>query len=177
MNTSDICCLSHYRPSRNGRPHAWRDGKNRLHYRVAWEDASGAPIPEGMCVCHTCDTPNCIRADGEGLYWANGAWHPRRGHLWLGTHADNVADRVAKGRSRSGPLPLDHYDPEEYARRGERHPRAKLTDDDVRAIRARHENRRWGYTETARLYGVSRKQINTIVLRRAWPHVDPDPDW
>ena len=50
-------------------------------HRLAWELANG-PIPDGLCVCHTCDNPPCCNV----------------GHLFLGTTAENVADKIAKGR-------------------------------------------------------------------------------
>lgn len=54
----------------------------RLAHRVAWSEANG-PIPAGMVICHHCDNPPCVRPD----------------HLFLGTHADNMADMIAKGRA------------------------------------------------------------------------------
>jgi HNH endonuclease len=53
-------------------------------YRYSWALDNG-PIPDGFHVCHHCDRPICIRSD----------------HLFLGTPADNMADMVAKGRSRA----------------------------------------------------------------------------
>lgn len=60
-------------------------GRMRLAHRVAWEAAHG-PIPKGLCVLHDCpngDNSRCINPD----------------HLWLGTKAENNADRDRKGRA------------------------------------------------------------------------------
>jgi hypothetical protein len=79
---------------------------NRRAHIIAWELATGAPVPPGMEVCHTCDTPACTRNDDEGFYVVAGKVLPRRGHLFLGTHADNMADMCAKGRKGSVARPL-----------------------------------------------------------------------
>lgn len=61
------------------------DRKNWISSRVAYELTNGA-IPPGLCVCHRCDNPLCVRPD----------------HLWAGTNAENMDDLRRKGRAARG---------------------------------------------------------------------------
>lgn len=72
-------------------------------------------------------------------------------HLWLGSHGDNMGDCSAKGRMHQG----------------EKHGMAKLTDDDVREIRASNLSG----VELTRIFGVGGAAISNIRNHKAWKHV------
>lgn len=98
------------------------------------------PIPEGAHILHSCDVRNCVNPS----------------HLRPGTHAENMRDMHSRGRR--------------VVARGERAGMSKLTDEQVRAIRAR---RAAGERQIAlaREYKVDKTLIWMIVTRKIWTHV------
>lgn len=78
----DGCLVYEGSPSRRYGEIRVGGGMIKTH-RYAYEYAYG-PILAGLCVCHSCDEPKCVRLE----------------HLFLGTHAENMADMVRKGRQR-----------------------------------------------------------------------------
>ena len=131
-------------------------GKMFYAHRVAWELTNGA-MPKGLFVCHTCDTPSCVRPD----------------HLFVGTNADNLHDMISKGRQREPIRPTgdDHWTHKhpERVRVGERNNMAKLTAQQVLDIRCRypHETQ----TALAKQYGVRQSSIWQVLSGRTWKHI------
>ena len=66
-----------------GYGHLWVLGERTSVHRAAWIARYGAIPLETPCVLHHCDNPPC---------WADG-------HLYLGTHTDNMRDAVRRGRN------------------------------------------------------------------------------
>ncbi len=134
-----------------------KHGRSLMAHRVAWEMASGVPIPPGLDVLHICDNPSCARNDEHGVYILDGVEFDRWGHLFLGTDRDNNRDKVLKGRLILPPKRL-----------GAKNNRTILTEEQVLAIRA---SAGVSQREMARQYGVTQSAIAAILHRRSWSHI------
>ena len=113
------------------------DGKREIAHRLSYQHFKG-DIPNGIYICHKCDNPSCVNPS----------------HLWTGTHADNMADKVSKGRA--------------YQPIGDKNKSAKLVEADVIAIRADTRPQH----QIAADYGIDQAQVSNIKLRKSWNHID-----
>ena len=114
-------------------------GKSRSAgaHRVSYRTYVGV-IPDGDCVLHRCDNKLCVNP----------------GHLFTGTRADNMIDKVAKGRQTVGSL----------------FPHSKLTETSVAEMRRRYAGgERVG--RLAKEFGVSSGTASVAIHRKTWRHV------
>jgi len=128
------------------------DGYKHLAHRKAFELFKGK-IPKGRQVLHKCDVRRCVNPD----------------HLYLGDHAQNMADRDARGRTAKGDRSGARVHPERRPH-GERHGMAKTTEREVREIRAQYD-RGMSRAAIARNVSISAATVGLIVRRITWKHV------
>ena len=121
-------------PHGYGRISVGASSATRHAHRVAWIERHG-PIPSDLVVCHKCDNRACVNP----------------AHLFLGTQAQNIADKVAKDRQA----------------KGEGNGSAKITESDAREI-FRAEGRQ---ADIGKRYGITQSQVSLIKLRKKWGHI------
>lgn len=114
-----------------------RNRLGRRAHRYAVELDRGAP-ELGKIVMHTCDNPPCVNPS----------------HLLVGTQADNIADKMAKGRHRCD--------------RGEDQGNAKLTEADVLSIRRLCAEGSLTQCEIGLNFGVDASHVSDIKRRKRW---------
>lgn len=108
------------------------NGVDARAHRLSYHMHMGRFDPS-LVVRHKCDVPACVNPD----------------HLCIGTHADNVRDKVDRGR----------------APRGESHVNSKLTDsqvDEVRAMLSRGVRQK----DIAAMFDVTQAAISSIHIGR-----------
>ena len=111
-------------------------GGGRAH-RFSYIISKG-PISKGLLVRHVCDNPSCVRPE----------------HLELGTHKDNMQDKVSRNRSI----------------KGTNNSNSKLNDNNIIEIR---KLRNLGQTlqSLADQFNVSKPTIWHIVHHKKWTHI------
>ncbi len=165
--------------------------------RVAYALTKG-DIPEGLCICHSCDRPLCCNP----------------AHLWMGTHQENNDDKMAKGREVRGDAHWARQHPEKVlrgeraseirrrgARRGDQHHsklhpeviprgenhwmrrnpekirkgaghcRAKLTEADVLEIRRLYAEKLFTQTQIGDKFSIDQTTVSDICRRKVWTHL------
>jgi predicted XRE-type DNA-binding protein len=97
-------------------------------------------INSDLHVLHKCDNTKCC--------------NPK--HLFVGTNADNVADRVKKNRTKF------------VSKYGEANGMSKLTSDDVVSVRNLYKNKDISQSKIAKMFNIKQPQVSRIVnqLRR-----------
>ena len=113
-----------------------------LAHRLSWVIHHHADIPTGKYILHECDVRRCV--------------NPL--HLKVGTIQDNYDDMKRRGR--------------EVILRGEMHGMAKLTMNDVIAIRAKRINSQVTFKELGTEYSVSESTVSRICRNDIWRCVE-----
>ncbi len=100
------------------------------------------PVGQRILALHSCDNPPCIAPE----------------HLRWGTEADNVDDKMKRGRHHSS--------------RGTTNPRALITEEQVHEIDALLAA---GVSQLkiAKEYGIAQTAVSAILRRTNWSHITP----
>lgn len=112
-------------------------------HRISWALANG-PIPPGLHVLHRCpggSRSGCVRPS----------------HLHVGTHRDNMADKMREGRHAPT--------------WGELNGMARVDGARVRRIRRLYATGRLTQQDLADEFGISKRQVGKIVRREQWKHL------
>lgn len=126
------------------------EGRSKSAHHVGFYLAHGRwPAVRPMEILHSCDVPTCVNP----------------AHLREGTRAENMQDMVSRGRHLAGRRRFAEKT------RGERHCRAKLTNDQVLEIAFLLSQ---GHLQRviAAEFGISREAVTRIKNGRNWKHLD-----
>ena len=139
VNKTEGCWLWMAQKNADGYGHYGFNGGYMRAHRFALEESLGKSIGN-LIVMHTCDNPACVRPS----------------HLVVGTHADNMADKVRKNRQASG----------------EKNGASLLTELQVREMRSKYKPKIYTYKMLANEYGVSKDTVQKAVRGIYWKYLN-----
>lgn len=116
-------------------------GRRVLAHRYA---AGMLDFPPSIEARHMCHTPSCVNSE----------------HLTFGTHAENMRDMVAAGRSPRT--------------RGESNGQSKLCKEQVLEIRRRYAAGGTTQRKLAAEFGIHQTRIGCIIRRELWAHLEEE---
>lgn len=118
-----------------------KDGPKFAHRVSAFFAGLIDNINSELHVLHKCDNTKCCNP----------------AHLFIGTNADNVADRVKKGRTKW----ISHH--------GETNGMSKLSSADLNVVRNLYKTKNISQSEIAKIFNIQQPQVSRIVneLRRS----------
>lgn len=116
-------------------------GKNMSLSRAILIELTGKHLGDKeMFSCHKCPNRACFNPD----------------HLYWGTRKDNVSDMIKAG----------NHNYHKYAKRGEEHPTAKLTNSMVEALRSLNREFGLGSVKLSRMFGLNKNTVNNILYNK-----------
>ncbi len=145
VEKTDSCWIWKAHKLKKGYGHFHFIDKDVLAHRFSYELHKGK-IPEGLFVCHSCDSPSCVNPD----------------HLWLGTNKENRDDAECKGRAK--------YFGFTIPKKGIENNKHKLTETQVIEIRELKKTGK-SYRKIAKQYNVFWLTIFNLVHRKTWKHI------
>lgn len=140
--TESGCWLWMAHLQNNGYGQFWDGDLVVLAHRASYSMFVG-PIGD-LDVLHKCDVPCCVNP----------------GHLFLGTHKENMEDMAKKGRSSRT-----------WKVRGSDATPSRLSADQVLEIRRLYATGAYSQRSLARQFGVSQPAIKCITKRQVWRHI------
>jgi hypothetical protein len=126
-------------------------GETYLVHRVAYR-AFVEDFPDELQINHLCHSRSCFNPS----------------HLYVGTQQDNVDDMWRAGRASGS---------EARSSPGERHPHAKLTEDQALKLYELAWSGRYTLQEIGDMFGLTGKYVWQIKHEYVWKHLWQRPSW